>query len=89
MGFGKDPKTIGNYLILKDYSHRHGTCSCPDMMNMYFMRLVSRAVSVSLGSFGVFCLWASFYTPHFGLEAFLLLSMATAMTLALAPARAK
>ncbi len=56
---------------------------------MYFMRLVSRAVSVSLGSFGVFCLWASFYRPHFGLEAFLLLSMATAMTLVLAPARAK
>ncbi len=57
------------------------------MMNYALMRMVSQALSLLFGSTGVFCLWASFYAPRFGLEAILLLLVATAITLA--PTRAK
>ncbi len=52
------------------------------MMSYAFMHMVSQALSLLFGSTGVFCLWASFYAPRFGVEAILLLVTATAIALA-------
>lgn len=45
------------------------------------MRVVGTVVSVSLGSSGIFMLWASFYVPNCGLLAVFFLSAATAIAL--------
>lgn len=45
------------------------------------MRLVGTALSLVLGSSGIFMVWASFYVPNCGLLAVLFISAATAIAL--------
>ena len=45
------------------------------------MQSITHALSLMLGSAGVFCLWASFQVPHFAMDAILLLTAASALAL--------
>ena len=51
-------------------------------MGRTLVRLTNWVMSTMLGSSGVFALWASFYVPHLGLYAVLLLGSATALQIA-------
>ena len=47
------------------------------------VRRLGQAMAITLGSAGVFCLWASFYAPMLGLHAAVLILLAAAMQFAL------
>lgn len=44
-------------------------------------RLVTRILAGGVGGVGIFALWASFYIPVYGAKAFLMLAMATGLSL--------
>jgi hypothetical protein len=55
------------------------TRSGPAMLNSVISRSTTRAVSMVLGSYGVFCVYASFIKPWAGADAIILLGAATAL----------
>jgi hypothetical protein len=52
------------------------------------MRRITRVVATALGSAGILALWASFHQADFGLDAIMMLSSATFLTLAMPPEQA-
>jgi hypothetical protein len=57
-------------------------------MMLKTMRWISRVVATALGSAGILALWGSFYLPDCGLDAIMMLSSATIMTLGIPPEQA-
>ena len=49
------------------------------MFDAFLWQLCSRVLSAALGGYGIFCLIMSFWVPWLGVQAFLLLGMATAI----------
>lgn len=47
------------------------------MSTLTLSSLALRLISLTLGSFGIFCLWASFYSPWSGLHAIITIFLAT------------
>ena len=46
-----------------------------------FSQMCLWVLSTSMGGFGIFCVWASFWVPSIGLKAILFLGTATAIRL--------
>jgi hypothetical protein len=53
------------------------------MLMQHLFRVAIQASTLMLGSSGVFFLWASFYVPYAACYAFIFLSAATALTMAM------